>query len=55
MSSNTNHDLSRKFVQNAEFRILIPQKTKHDAPHTKVSFGYDDNDDYNYNDDTEHW
>jgi hypothetical protein len=54
MSSKTNHDLSRKFLKNAEFRILIPQKTKHDAPHTKVSFGYDDNDDDDYNYDKEH-
>ena len=36
---------------------------KHDAPHSKVTFGYDedgdddddDDDDDDYNDDTEHW
>jgi hypothetical protein len=40
----------------ADFRILDPKKTKHDAPHSIVTFGYDDDDDDDdYNDDTEHW
>jgi hypothetical protein len=41
---------------------LDPQKRKHDAPHSTVTFDYDDDDnddddedDDDYNDDTEHW